>query len=515
MYNSAKGKREPYIIKAQQIGALVQDSVSVKSFQTSKDFPTTIKTPFSDAGPRCNKGLASIINNLLNPPNLSSFKLENNVKFELSDEENNLLDSLYIGIEKSINAFKAQYAYRSYQYQALISCGINGQIATKVTEDGYMAYDLDSFVVSRSRASEKPQWAIFEECIYNEEGKEIPQYIYVDWGENTVHLQVGDRKPELMEGEQAIQYVVSSLTTARNQDYFPSIFADHYGVLKSINKSWESMEEAQDLAGYNIQTYTGPASISTKDLARVPRRSVIRVPSHDILKWQGVDATKLSNWSFIATIASQREQQLLTSFGIGLLQRAGQLQTATEVRAIVNELMALTGPVAIVWSDTFTAPILKAEMAVLKTKDKLENALNAQGLSLTPELKEKLMIPVVVSGVSAFARGENAEAMLGGLQKVISTTAGIPQAQEQIAGSIRFDQVLREYLDNTGVNTSKILQDYVPPQQIQSEGATPDQSQVAAVSSLPPELIASLPANIQGAGPEVIASYLLNNQNNQ
>lgn len=508
MYSEMKTSREPFILKAQAIGEYVKSSITVKNY-SSKDFPNQIKTPFSQVGPRCNKGIASIINNVLNPPNLSSFKLENNIKFELQKEESNLLDSLYIGIEKIINGFKAQHNYKSYQYQALEYVGIHGTVATKVSESGYMMYGLDSFVVSMSRNSGKPEFAIFEETITDDEGKPIPQYIYVNYNTDEVWLQINDKRPERMEDESAVQYIISSQTYVANQNYMPSIFADYYGILKSINKTWELLEESQSVAAHNYQTFTGPASISTSSLSKIPRNSVIRVPNHDVLRWQGVDSQKLNSWNWVSTLVVAREQEMLNSFGIGLLQRAGQLQTATEVRAVINELMALTGPIAIQWSETFTAPILRAEMFILDVKNKLKNALNAKGLEIPEDVKDKIMVPVVISGVSAFARSENAEQMLTGIAKVTQAAANIPEALQQIAGSIRYDQVLKSYLDNIGVDTSSIIKEYVPPEQ-QQTGPQLNDTQLAAANNLPRELIDSLPENIRNAGPETIAQYLLN-----
>lgn len=516
MYKKMKVEREQYLIKSAKIASLTIDSNRIDPLAfSSVNQPKQIRTPYSDVGARCVKGLSSIISNLLNPPNLSSFKLDNSIKLELQPQEKNLLDALYVGIEKNINSFKDQNSYKAYQYQALISCCIHGQVATKISEeDGYMRFDLDSFVVSRHRG--KLQFAIFEECIINDDGEEETQYIHVDYVTGVVSLQVGEKQPKIVTGEDASQYVISTMSVPVNENYSQSIIMDHYGVLNGINQSWKALEEAQEISSYNIQTYTGPPSISTKDLARIPTRSVIRVPSHDVLRWNGVGNEKLNAWQWVATLTTSREQQLLTNFGIGLLQRAGQLQTATEVRAIMQELLTLTGPLILVWSDTFSNPVLDAEIKVIDAKGRLDNALSTKGLAIPQDIKDQLMVPVVVSGVSSFARSEAAEQLVHGISTLLNSFAGSPEALAAVSGSIDFAQVTKRYLENIQVDTDGITKEYVPAQPAGQEPAqNVDQATLNAVANLPPELIANLPDEIRNGGPNVIANYLLSQNQGQ
>jgi len=124
--------------------------------------------------------------------------------------------------------------------------------------------------------------------------------------------------------------------------------------------------------------------------------------------------------------------------------------------------------------------VLVGVMEVLGIKESLRVSFLEKGVQLTKEQVDKMVQPIVVSGVPALAREQDSQRLITGISQIISVFG--PSALPLFNQSA----VAKEFLDGLRINTEGLL----------------------AEQQIPPEILAQLPPEIQSLPTEQIMQYL-------
>jgi hypothetical protein len=189
--------------------------------------------------------------------------------------------------------------------------------------------------------------------------------------------------------------------------------------LKTIEFEQEQLLEAMANAAWTPYFFSGDPSIPVQSIAKLKSRDIFRLPMNSNPPTALSSATKIADWQFIQQKYEQDVQSLLNLSAVGLLNRASQIQTATEVNALLSELNGLIGATASVLADTLYKNTINALLDILGVRESIRQSLAAeQGLQVDNETLDKLVSPIVITGSPAFAREQDAERMLVGISKL-------------------------------------------------------------------------------------------------
>lgn len=508
IYKSGQSENDQYLDEAQRLAELTIPGLQPKPSGYGQDYQKTtgssnllesrdntrgsktFKRPKSDAGARAVKGFSSTITSTLYPANVRSFRFGTDPTIPLSEVAKQQMEDIFQDQEDRVAQFLAQTSFGAFFNTTTTRNLIEGTGAVKVDEDGWYLYPLRSIRVKRFYG--QPQWLCIEEVtpdtVKDENGqtKTICQYIYIDYISQEIWSQRSDEdKPHVIDSEDVSQYFIVVTDIPTNENYGRAFYSDHYGLLSSIDESATALNEAMKSCSWKFLTFTGPSSIPVSRIAAIKNREVIRFPSHEAIKWQTCGEA-IRDWEFVAAFLKDKEQDIQAISAVGLMSRAANIQTATEVVEIRKELDAISGSVSQVLSETFLKSAINAVIDLLDIRGEVQRAIADKGIILTDEQMKKLIEPIVITGTPALAREQDSQKLFGAVQAVNSVFG--PQVT---AALFDVPATVRRYLDGLRVDTADIL---VPnPQNLQvTAPPTPQQSFAPpggnSISQLPPEV---------------------------
>ena len=463
IYKKNATERDHYVEEAQLISELTIPSICPRASQGNSNYnygnneannPRKLRRPKSSAPARGVNSLSATLTSTLNPPNIQFFRFIYDPTLTLSQESQDMVNDIYHGYEKKVESFLAKFNFFAFSNSLTKRCLIEGNVGCKVdVERGFMLYPLRCIQIKRSFGTK--YYAIFEESILKPDPDDknvmrpYRQYIYVDYKKNEVLTQQEDQEQAKKTDELASQYIVAVTELPVDESYGRSFYIDYYGLLKSIDQAATALEEAQLNCSWNWISFSGPSNIPTDRIAKIKNRQVVRLPNHEMVHWQGT-GQKISDWQFVNQMLIEKEQAIQYISAAGLVAKAGSMQTAYEVSQVRQELDSLVGSVAQVLAEEYYKAVVEAVVEVLGIRQELQDALMAANINVTQEQLKKLIQPIVISGVPAMAREQEAQKMLQGAQSIMATFGPVATPIFDI------QEFAKEYFDGLKVNTKFI-----------------------------------------------------------
>ncbi len=408
------------------------------------------------------KGLVAALVNTIAPANVRFFRILSDPKLEVyfSAGDKQRLDSAFVKAEDECEQWLARHNFHSFQYPLVERDLIEGSVAVKVDPKlGLMMYPLKTTNITRSWG--KMVRLVLEEYFY-EDGQRKKQYIMVDYQKNKVYVQREDETKAKETGEFTSQYFVVSTEIPAIGSYARPYYADFYGLLSSIDEATDALNRAKKICSWSWLTFNGPETISTDYISKIQPMSVVRMESHDAIKWHTAGQS-IADWSFVAQQLASDEQRLLQLSAVGLANRAAQVQTATEVLAIKAELDSLVGATAQILAQTFYSNVINALLDILGHREAFAAIMiQALGGQSPANLDDSTLLNVAITtGAPALAR----EVDLGKLYQAINQLSSVLGPQN-VAPYINVSGLLKETANGLKVNTEGIILD---PEEVQQQ----------------------------------------------
>lgn len=478
LYDACVTERLSYLNEAQVLAELTIPSLepipagtSQYSNRSTTNSKKALKRPYSDAGARALKGWSSTLVSTLAPANVQWHKLITDPDLDISEQDQKLVDEVFKSEEKRMARFLQKFNFNAVSNSIVRRLGVEGNIVIKVdAKRGIMVYPLRSIGVKRRNGEVVS--IVLQEMVKGKDAqgnvKDICQYIYIDKDNKQVYVQREDEDNARLTDEYASQYFVVTTDIPTIDNYARSFYSDHYGLLKTINVEAEQLLEAMANAAWTPYFYSGSTNIPLERLTQLKSRDIFRLPAGDNPPSPLTTNAKISDWEFIAAKYQEDVQSLLNLSAVGLMNRAAQIQTATEVNALMAELNGLVGATASVLADTLYKNVMIALLDILGIRDSIRNSImESEGVIVDDSILEQLVQPIVITGTPAFAREQDSERMLSGISNLAKVFG--PEVLQYIDAP----SVIKEYLDGLRINTEGIVrkqedvQQQLTPEQIQ------------------------------------------------
>lgn len=500
LYNDCLSERNEYLDEAQQIAELTIPSLmprsdkgssvhSLKIGEATYGSKPVLNRPYSDAGARALKGFASTLVSTLSPSNVRFFRLIPDPTLPLDESQTKQVSEIFRKQEQRIESFLAQHNFYAFSNSCLRRLLVEGQEGIKVdAENGFMNYPLRALATKRHFG--RLIYAIFEEVKTvkdeNEPGKykSVPHFIYVNYQTKEVWSQTKGQEKAKKTDESSRQYIIAVSDSPVDENYARAFYSDHLGLLAAINQHSEDLLTAEASCAWKPMIYSGPPEISTKQIAQTKSNEIMRLNDPTWINWVNTGGS-ISDWNFIWVMLKEKEETIQYISAAGLASRAGQIQTATEVNAIRSELDSLVGSTAQVISESYYKNVIIGVMEVLNIQGELKKAFADNGVTLTDEMVDKLVQPIVVSGTPALAREQDSQRLISGISSLTATFG--PNA----TSIFDLRAVAKEFLDGLRINTEGLLTEPI---------------------EIPPEIMAQLPPEVQSLPPEQIMQYIQSQQ---
>lgn len=180
------------------------------------------------------------------------------------------------------------------------------------------------------------------------------------------------------------------------EDYGRGRIEEYYGDLQSLDALTKLIVEGGSSIAKTVWLVSPSAMVSAAQVAEAPNNAVLPGREGDVVC---VKADKGGDFQVVLSQAQAFEKRLNEAFLI-FSPRQSERTTAEEIRAMQQELAEQLGGQLVTIQTDGLQPFLRRKMAVLQKKKKL------------PKLPEGIILPTVVTGLSAIGRGQDTQALM-------------------------------------------------------------------------------------------------------
>ena len=478
LYDKLEGKRYQYLDRARSTSKLTLPYICPdEGFGPH----SRLDTPFQGVGARGVNNLASKLLLALLPPNAPFFRL-NVDEYTLAAE--GAPPELITEIETSLQQVEeavmeeiSRETYRTGIHEALKHLIVTGNALVYLPDDGGMrVFHLDRFVVERDPMGNVLYVATKEDLSYmslTEEMKaicgegesaddEVHLYTAVCRKENgwKVWQEINGIVIPSSEGKYPLDknpFIPLRFSRIDGEDYGRSYIEEYLGDLQSLEKLTQALVEGSAAAAKVLFLVNPNGTTRAKTLAESPNGAITQGNANDVTTLQ---LNKFNDFRVVQESMQKIEERLGHAFLLtsGVVRNAERV-TAEEIRMLSQELEAAIGGLYSLLSTELQMPMVNRLMQIMNKKKAL------------PKLPEKVVNPVIITGVEALGRGND-------LQKLDMFLAGAAQVvgPEAVAQYVNVGEYFKRRATSLGIKTNGLVKN---EEQMAQEAQEAQQMQMA------------------------------------
>jgi len=458
IYTSCEGHRYQYVDRARQCSKLTMPYVLPDEGFGAH---SRLETPFQGVGARGVNNLASKLLLALLPPNAPFFRL-NVDTFALQEEGAppeliTEIESSLQQVEEAVMDEISREAYRTGIHEALKQLIITGNALLYLPDEGGLrVFRLDRFVVKRDPMGNIIKIATKETLSYKALSEEMQALIGQEESNNDVNLYTAIvRKDNEWHIFQDINgtpvpdsygtypldqnpFIPLRFTRIDGEDYGRGYVEEYLGDLQSLEKLTQAIVEGSAAASKVLFLLNPNGTTRAKALAETPNGGITQGNAADVsvLQLQKFNDFRIAQET-MNTIKDRLGHAFLLTSGV---VRNAERVTAEEIRMLSQELETAIGGLYSLLSTELQLPMIKRLMRVMNKDKRL------------PKLEDKLVNPVIITGVEALGRGND-------LQKLDLFLAGAAQVvgPQAIAEYISVGEYFKRRATSLGIKTTGLV----------------------------------------------------------
>ena len=451
---------------------------------------TKFKTPWQSVGAKGVVTLASKLMLGLLPPSTSFFKLQlddSKLGVEIPKEAKSEMDLSFAKIERMIMEAIAASTDRVQIFTALKHLVVTGNALLYMGKEGMKMYPLNRYVVerdgngnvteilTRERVNRKilgemyklpPQIGVVDESTGGHD-KDVDVYTCVRLSKKgwVWHQEAEDFPLLGTEGKAPMDkspWLPLRFVTVDGEDYGRGRVEEFMGDLKSLEGLMQALVEGSAAAAKVIFTVSPSSTTKPASLAQAGNGAIIQGRPEDI---GVVQVQKQADFNTAFNLANTLEKRLSEAFLI-LNPRQSERTTAEEVRMTQMELEQQLGGLFSLLTTEFLIPYLNRKMHTLQASKKI------------PTIPKNLVKPVIVAGINALGRGQDAQSLTQFITTIAQTLG-----PEAIAQYMNPDEAIKRLAAAQGIDVLNLVKSVEERNQEQQQ-AQQQQQQAAMMSQM-------------------------------
>jgi hypothetical protein len=443
----------------------------------------SLPTPYQSVAAQGSNNLASKLMLSLLPPNAPFFKLIVD-RSKLTEEErgdaglNDRLERGLAAVERSIMEEISSYNDRVMLFEALKHIIICGNVLLWCDEDGGMVcYHLDSYVVDRDadgrpaeiiikallkeqELTEDMRECLKEQVMFGGEGEpetqnarhneeyELYTWIKLEGNQWEYHQEINDVPVPNTSGtcpEDSCDWIPIRMIAVSGENYGRSYVEEYYGDIATLEGLTQAIVEGSAAAARLIWLVAPNAVLKVDDLDRAPNLGYVVGNPQDVVPLQ---TQKQADLRIASETALATERRLQYAFLLNnSVQRNAERVTAEEIRKMVEDLDAALGGVYSLLAQEFQMPYISARIRHL------------QGNRKIPEYPEKVVKPIIVTGVEALGRGNDQN-------KLVMFLSDLSKFAPDALRLLKMDTLVTRLATAQGIDTTNLVK---TPEEVQAE----------------------------------------------
>jgi hypothetical protein len=485
LYTTAKARyglleleRAPFLERAYKCS-----EISIPGVLPRNRTHNALPTPYQSAAAQGSNNLASKLMLSLLPPNAPFFKLAVD-RSALSEEERgdlSLNDEMEKGLavlERAIMQEISSYNDRVMLFEALKHVIICGNVLLWCNEEGGMVcHHLDSYVVNRDSEG-KPIEIIIKALLKKQEltddmracliepleeeasNSDHPdeEYDLYTWArleddQWEYHQEIRDRVIPDTHGtcpKESCDWIPIRMIAVSGENYGRSYVEEYYGDIMTLEGLTQAIVEGSAAAARLIWLVAPNAVLKIDDLTRAPNLGYVVGNPQDIIALQ---TQKQADLRIASETAMAVERRLQYAFLLNnAIQRNAERVTAEEIRKMIEDLDAALGGVYSLLAQEFQVPYIAARIRHLQKRDKI------------PKYPEKVVKPIIVTGVEALGRGNDQNRLV---MFISDLSKYVPAA----LNTLKLDTLVTRLATAQGIDTANLVktQEEVQAEQRQAQ----------------------------------------------
>lgn len=480
LYQSLEGKRYTYLDRARKASKLTLPYVMPDEGFGSH---SRLDTPFQGVGARGVNNLASKLLLALLPPNAPFFRL-NVDEYQLTAE--GAPPELISEIEKSLQQVEeavmdeiSRETYRTGIHEALKQLIVSGNSLIYLPEEGGMrVFHLDRFCVERDPMGNVLYICTKEDLSYmslTDEMKSLVGAEASDSPDEEIHLytavcrkdkgwkvwqEINGNVIPSSEGTYSLDknpFIPLRFTRVDGEDYGRGYVEEYLGDLQSLESLTRALVEGSAAAAKVLFLVNPNGTTRAKSLAESPNGAITQGNAQDVSVLQ---LNKFNDFRVVQESMVKIEERLGHAFLLtsGVVRNAERV-TAEEIRMLSQELESAIGGLYSLLSTELQIPLVNRLMSIMHKNKAL------------PKLPEKVVNPVIITGVEALGRGNDLQKLdmfLAGASQIVG-----PQAVQQF---VNIGEYFSRRATSLGIKTAGLVKD---EEQLQAEAQQAQQMQMA------------------------------------
>lgn len=445
-YTKLKGPREAYLQRARASASVTIPSLFPKEGTTGE---TQFRTPHQSFGARAVNTLSAKIVLTLLPPNQPFFR----TTIDESDLPGDLTEETYGEIEQKLSDIETMATreldtkeIRPVAEEASLQLLVAGNGLLFVGEDSVKFYRLDKYVVDRDGMGKVREMIICEPISLEDVPKHLRSQIESTKvsmpSQNKDHIKlytrirrngnhwvleqeingIPDPKARTTYPLKRLPYVPLRMIRVDGENYGRGYVEQYLGDLKSLEVLSKAINEGTMAAARLIYLRNPNSSIKTKALVNAPNGGFVDGNADDVTALQMGKHADFNQ-------ARQRMAEIVEGLSAAFLMnssltRQAERVTATEIRAMAQELETVLGGVYALLASEFQLPLVEVLLGQLQREGKM------------PEFPDGVMKPQILTGIAALGRTQE----LDKLRVLLEYLA--PFGPEVVASNMEVDEYI-------------------------------------------------------------------------
>ena len=480
LYQSLEGKRYTYLDRARKAAKLTLPYVMPDEGFGSH---SRLETPFQGVGARGVNNLASKLLLALLPPNAPFFRLkidEYQLRAEgAPDELITEIESSLQQVEEAVMDEISGNTYRTGIHEALKHLIITGNALIYLPDDsGLRVFHLDRFCVERDSMGNVIYICTKEDLSYMSLTDEMKSLVGVQDMESPdeeiclytavcrksdkwyVWQEINGEMIPSSEGSYPLDknpFIPLRFSRIDGEDYGRGYVEEYLGDLQSLEKLTQALVEGSSAAAKVLFMVNPNGTTRARTLAESPNGAITQGNAQDVSVLQ---LNKFNDFRVVQESMAKIEERMGHAFLLtsGVVRNAERV-TAEEIRMLGQELESAIGGLYSLLSTEMQLPMVNRLMTIMNKNKSL------------PKLPEKVVSPVIITGVEALGRGND-------LQKLDMFLAGAAQVvgPEAVQQFINVEEYFKRRATSLGIKTSGLIKDQ---EQMAQEAQQAQQMQMA------------------------------------
>lgn len=458
IYTSCEGHRYQYVDRARQCSTLTLPYVMPDEGFGAH---SRLNTPFQGVGARGVNNLSSKLLLALLPPNAPFFRLNVDL-FALQQEGAppevvTEIESSLQQIEEAVMDEISRESYRTGIHEALKQLIVTGNALVYIPDEGGLrVFRLDRYIVKRDPMGNVTTIATKETLSYKtltdemkavvgegdvSENVNLYTAIVLDGDQWRIFQDINGNPVPNSEGTYAKDknpFIPLRFTRIDGEDYGRGYVEEYLGDLQSLEKLTQAIVEGSAAAAKVLFLLNPNGTTRAKALAETPNGGITQGNAQDVsvLQLQKFNDFRVAQETMNSIKERLGHAFLLTS---GVVRNADRV-TAEEIRMLSQELETAIGGLYSLLSTELQLPMINRLMAVMNKAKSL------------PKLPEKVVNPVIITGIEALGRGND-------LQKLDMFLAGAAQVvgPQAIAEYVSVGEYFKRRATSLGIKTTNLV----------------------------------------------------------